>query len=102
MCTYEYTNLMVTMMAEPVMKVGMREFREHLKKYVLKSSPVAVTRHSEIVGYYIPTKSHTENSDLNALKKAAENLDKMLAEHGVSEEELFVDFTELKSADKAI
>ncbi|HGS8256759.1 TPA: type II toxin-antitoxin system Phd/YefM family antitoxin [Legionella pneumophila] len=90
------------MMAEPVMKVGMREFREHLNEYVLKSSPVAVSRHGEIVGYYIPTKSHAENSDLNALKKAAENLDKMLAEHGVSEKELFVDFTELKSADKAI
>lgn len=99
MCTYEYTILMVTMMAEPVMKVGMREFREHLKEYVLKSSPVAVTRHGETVGYYIPTKSHAENSDLNALKKAAAKLDKMLAEHGISEEELFADFRELKSGD---
>ncbi len=90
-------------MAEPVMKVGMREFREHLKEYVLKSSPVAVVNgHGETVGYYIPTKSHVESSDLNALKKAAAKLDKVLAEHGVSEEELLTDFKELKSADKAI
>ncbi|WP_035918830.1 hypothetical protein [Legionella fairfieldensis] len=86
-------------MTEPVLKVGMREFRDHLKQYVLKSSPVAVTRHGETVGYYIPTKSQTEHSDLNALKSAAVTLDKMLAEYRVSEEELFADFRELKSKD---
>ncbi|MDN5907044.1 MAG: hypothetical protein L0H33_01585 [Staphylococcus equorum] len=86
-------------MSEPVLKVGMREFRDHLKQYVLKSSPVAVTRHGETVGYYIPTKSHAENSDLNTLKKAAAKLDKLLTEHSVSEEELFADFRELKSGD---
>ncbi len=87
-------------MSEPVLKVGMREFREHLKEYVFKSSPVAITRHGETVGYYIPTKHHEENSDLNALKKAAAKLDKMLSEHGVSVEELSADFSKLKSGDK--
>lgn len=84
-------------MTATVLKVGMREFRAHLQQYVLTSSPVAITRHGETIGYYIPTKIHTENSDINALKQAATKLDKLLVEYGVSEEELFTDYRELKS-----
>jgi PHD/YefM family antitoxin component YafN of YafNO toxin-antitoxin module len=84
-------------MTTTVLKVGVREFRSHLQQYILKSSPVAITRHGETVGYYIPTKSHTEKSDISSMKQAATKLDKLLAEHGVFEEELFADFRKLKS-----
>ena len=87
-------------MSATVLKVGMREFRAHLQQYILTSSPVAITRHGETVGYYIPTKSHTEHSEINALKQAAHRLDKILVEHGVTEEELFSDFRKLRSEDK--
>ncbi len=75
-------------MTATVLKVGMREFRMHLQQYILTSSPVAITRHGETVGYYIPTKSHAEKSDINSLKQAATKLDKLLAEYGVTQEEL--------------
>jgi PHD/YefM family antitoxin component YafN of YafNO toxin-antitoxin module len=38
-------------------KVGIREFREKLASYVLESdTPVAITRHGDTVGYYIPAR----------------------------------------------
>ncbi|WP_242604258.1 type II toxin-antitoxin system Phd/YefM family antitoxin [Legionella beliardensis] len=87
-------------MTATVLKVGMREFRAHLQQYILTSSPVAITRHGETVGYYIPTKSHAEKSDLHDLKEAAAKLDKLLIEHGISENELFADFRKLKSKNR--
>ena len=83
-----------------LLKVGMREFRAHLQQYILTSSPVAITRHGETDGYYIPTKSHAENSDIDALKQAAMKLDSLLSEYRLSEKELFSDFQQLKSGNK--
>lgn len=87
-------------MSNAVLKVGMREFRSHLPQYVLTSSPVAITRHGETVGYYIPARPHAEKTDLDALKQAALTLEKMLAEQGISEEELFSEFRALKARTK--
>ena len=79
-----------------VLKVGMREFRAHLPQYLLTSVPVAVTRHGETVGYYIPTRHHADKSDLDDLKLAAQQLEKLLASHGVTEDELFSEFRALR------
>lgn len=39
------------------LKVGMREFRDNLATYLLESdSPVAITRHGDTVGYFIPAR----------------------------------------------
>jgi len=41
---------------EPV-KVGIREFREKLAAYLLEGdAPVAITRHGDTVGYFIPAR----------------------------------------------
>ncbi len=37
-------------------KVGIREFRADLAEYIASSTPVAVTRHGQTVGYFIPAK----------------------------------------------
>ncbi len=79
-----------------VLKVGMREFRAHLPQYLLTSVPVAVTRHGETVGYYIPTRHQAEKSELDDLKLAAQQLEKLLASHGVTEDELFSEFRALR------
>lgn len=57
---------------------------------------VAITRHGETVGYYIPTRHHTENSELNALKDAAHQLEKLLKSHGITENELLTEFRTLR------
>ena len=63
-------------------KVGIREFRSDLAEYIASSTPVAVTRHGQTVGYFIPTKVQVE-ADIAALKKASETLDKLLEAQGV-------------------
>ena len=35
-------------------KVGIREFRADLAEHIAASSPVAVTRHGQTAGYFIP------------------------------------------------
>ena len=38
-------------------RIGIREFRESLSTYLLQSqAPIAITRHGDTVGYYIPTR----------------------------------------------
>jgi hypothetical protein len=75
-----------------VLKVGMREFRAHLPQYLRASLPVAITRHGETVGFYIPTTHHPEQAELEALKKAVLKLEKLLVTYGVTEDELLSDF----------
>lgn len=79
-----------------VLKVGMREFREHLPQYLMASSPVAITRHGETVGFYIPAYHHREESDLDALKQAALKFEKLLLSHGLTEDKLFSEFRTLR------
>jgi PHD/YefM family antitoxin component YafN of YafNO toxin-antitoxin module len=81
---------------EPV-RVGIREFRENLATYLLESSsPVAITRHGDTIGYYIPARRTRSEGDRMALKEAAGRLAAMLAERGISEEELLQDFKRLR------
>ncbi len=72
-------------------KVGIREFRADLAGYIAASSPVAVTRHGQTVGYFIPVHGQAE-ADLAALKKASESLDKLLSVQGVDAEDVVADF----------
>ncbi|WP_010598962.1 prevent-host-death protein [Rickettsiella massiliensis] len=80
------------MKASNVIKVGMREFRSHLNQYLLTSKPVAITRHGETMGYYIPTRQNIEKTELDDLKQAAIELKKILTSHGITEDELLNEF----------
>jgi hypothetical protein len=83
-----------------VLKVGMREFRAHLPQYLLSALPVAITRHGETMGFYIPTRHHPEGAELEALKQAAIQLEKLLAANGLTVEELVTEFKELRKKKK--
>ncbi len=50
-------------------KVGIREFRAGLAEYIASDTPVAITRHGQTVGYFIPAHGRAD-ADLAALKKA--------------------------------
>ena len=78
-----------------IVKIGMREFRAHLQQYLFTSAPMAITRHGETIGYYIPTKQHPKKAELASLKQAALQLEKLLATHGITEDELVADFRTL-------
>ena len=68
--------------------VGIREFRARLAEYLLKSDkPVAVTRHGETIGYFIPARAGRTELDRAALKKAASKMEELLEGEGLSEPE---------------
>ena len=77
-------------------KVSIREFRSHLAHYAGASAPIAITRHGETVGYYIPARPSPAQAELDALKEAAARLDALLAQAGVSEEEMLTAFRTLR------
>ncbi len=72
-------------------KVGIREFRADLAEYIASNKPVAVTRHGQTVGYFIPTQGQVE-ADIAALKKASKALDKLLEAQGVNVESVVAAF----------
>lgn len=79
-------------------KVGIREFREKLASYLLESeTPVAVTRHGDTVGYYIPARRKRTEAERAALKEAAARLKEVLDSEGITEEEVLRDFKEWRS-----
>ena len=54
-------------------KVGIREFRAGLAEYIASDKPVAVTRHGQTVGIFIPTPGPSQ-ADLLALQQASARL----------------------------
>jgi PHD/YefM family antitoxin component YafN of YafNO toxin-antitoxin module len=75
------------------LKVGIREFREKLATYLLETDQtVAITRHGDTVGYFIPARRKRTSAERTALKEAVSRLQQALAAEGVSEEEILKDF----------
>lgn len=82
-------------------KVGMREFRDKLATYLLESeSPVAITRHGDTVGYFIPARRKRSEADKDALREAATRWQEILDAEGISEEEAAAGFKEWRSKQK--
>ena len=83
------------------LKVGIREFREKLASYLLESDvPVAITRHGDTVGYYIPARRKRTEMERAALKEAASRLQQVLASEGISEDEILADFKSWRAGKK--
>lgn len=78
-------------------KVGIREFRAGLAEYIASDVPIAVTRHGQTVGFFIPARAD-RTADIAALKAASAKLDQML---DLSESDLDViveEFDDLRKA----
>ena len=75
------------------LRVGIREFREKLATFLLESDEtVAITRHGDTVGYYVPARRKRTEAERDALKEAASCLQQAMAAAGVTEEEIIEDF----------
>lgn len=82
-------------------KVGMREFRDKLATYLLESEfPVAITRHGDTIGYFIPARRKRSEADKEALRKAATRWQEVLDAEGVSEDEAVAEFKQWRSTQK--
>lgn len=77
-------------------KIGMREFRENLAGYLESGTPLAITRHGETLGFYIPAQKRSRKAEIAAMRAAAKELDQMIASMGASEDELMEDYKEIR------
>jgi len=71
--------------------VGIRKFRAGLADYIAAAEPLAVTRHGQTVGWFIPTPA-SRTAEVASLRTAAEALDALLAERGVDAVEVAAEF----------
>ncbi|WP_045879505.1 hypothetical protein [Pseudofrankia sp. DC12] len=76
-------------------KVGIREFRAGLADYIARVQPVAVTRHGQTVGFFIPTRTDLA-AEIAALRSAAAQLDEVLALDDAEIDELVEDYKEAR------
>ncbi len=79
-------------------KIGMREFRENLAGYLEAGKPLAITRHGETLGFYIPAQKKSRKAEVEAMRAAAKELDAMIAAWGASEDELIQEYKETRRA----
>ena len=77
-------------------KIGMREFRENLAGYLESGTPLAITRHGQTLGFYIPAQKRNRKEEIEALHAAAKELDEMIASWGATEDELMDEYTEIR------
>lgn len=76
-------------------KIGIREFRENLADYLESDKPLAITRHGETLGFYIPAQKRSRQEELEAMRAAAKELDEMIASWGATEEELMGEYRQI-------
>ena len=81
-------------------KVGVREFREQFASYLESETPIAITRHGETLGYYIPARQQRTEQEKKALKEAWSRLQKVMKAKGITEDEILADFQQRRKAGK--
>jgi hypothetical protein len=83
----------------PAIKVGVREFREQIARFLESETPVAVTRRGETLGVYVPTpRKSIKSADQTELRAAADRLAEALSD--VDEEAFVADFKQMRRAPK--
>jgi hypothetical protein len=84
----------------PAIKVGVREFREQIARFLESDTPVAVTRRGETLGVYVPTpRKSFKSADLAELRAAADRLAAALSDE--DEEEIVAEFKKERCAGRA-
>ncbi len=81
-------------------KVGIREFRAGLADYIASDKPVAVTRHGQTVGIFIPTPGPSQ-ADLTTLKRASDRLNAVMLLADEEVDAMVVDFQAERKAASA-
>jgi PHD/YefM family antitoxin component YafN of YafNO toxin-antitoxin module len=74
-------------------RVGIREFRDKLSSYLLESDKaLAITRHGDTIGYYLPARRKRTEAEKEAFDMAASRLQEALDAKGITEDEVIEDF----------
>jgi len=81
-------------------KIGIREFRENLAGYLESGKTLAITRHGETLGFFIPAHKRSRKAEVEAMRAAAKELDDMIAAWGSTEDELMREYKEIRRASR--
>jgi antitoxin (DNA-binding transcriptional repressor) of toxin-antitoxin stability system len=83
-------------------RVGIREFRDKLATYVLEAEgPVAITRHGETVGHYVPVQRRRPTEEQIArVQELGASIRKQLKEAGSTEDDVIADLQQLRQAER--
>jgi antitoxin (DNA-binding transcriptional repressor) of toxin-antitoxin stability system len=81
-------------------KIGIREFRANLAGYLEGGRPLAITRHGETLGFFIPAQKRSRRAQVQAMRAAAKDLDAMIAGWGASEDELMEEYKDIRRASR--
>ena len=79
-------------------KIGVREFRENLAGYLESGAPLAIVRHGETLGFYIPAQKRNRKAELEAMRAAAKNLDELIASWSANEDALMEEYKGIRRA----
>jgi hypothetical protein len=69
-------------------RVGVREFRDHATRYLGGDEVLAIERHGQPIGFYIPTAARPGASFAQALERLEQTVRQVRGQTGLSEEEL--------------
>jgi hypothetical protein len=73
-------------------RVGVREFRDRATQYLAGNEVLAIERHGQPVGFYIPTSGDRQDNFARALAQLEATVQRVVAETGLSEEDLSAAF----------
>ena len=80
-------------------KVGVREFRDKLSTYLTEAkAPLAITRHGETIGLFLPTPRKRTEAQRVALEEASTRWREELARHDLDEEAYVADFKRFRKS----
>lgn len=83
----------------PAIKVGVREFREQIARFLESETPVAVTRRGETLGVYVPTPRKPRQAETSELRDAADRLAAALSD--TDADEIVAEFKQVRRREKA-
>lgn len=77
-----------------MIEVDIEEFRQDLIRYAIGDSPVTITRDGLPVGCFMPVHPRPSEEDLRTMREAVKRTEALLAEHGITEDEVVREFNE--------
>ncbi len=89
-----------TEVCESMRHIGVRDFRDHATSYLASGDILAIERHDQIIGFYIPVRPAPEEKIKPALDRLTKAVSRVLAETGMEEDALSVALRPTKKSAK--
>ncbi len=75
-----YVHSLYKIIMANIPKVGIGKLRSNLANYLNSKEPIAIVRHGQTIGYYVPATVDESAAERESLKQAVSRLDGLLQE----------------------